>query len=331
MPTSSSLTTATALMLLCCAGACSDPGGGGGGSGGGATASGSTASTGAGATGGGDASSGTTVATSGTSSGGDGGSGGGAGGAGGGGGAPPAELERACAGHVYACGNAVDDDGDGVVDADDPDCVGSCDGDEHVLLRPLPACDAPPCHADCAFDGDCGTGNDGCSWDYRCDPGSVAPAFDPTGDPTCDHDPDAQVLGLGSCGEAYEEQPAECHATCGPVVPNGCDCFGCCELPGGSGRFARLLSHGEDAIGDPVFCSTATMDDPTICRACEPVPSCFNPCDACETCLGAPPPGEACTQAQQCPGGEPACGRPGQERCPAETYCVTGCCQPLPE
>ena len=165
----------------------------------------------------------------------------------------------------------------------------------------------------------------------RCDPHAVAPSFDPRGDPACAYEPDAPLPGGGSCAALLETQSPQCDAYCGPLVPNGFDCFGCCELPAGGGRFAWLQSGKDDEVGNPIPCSTATMDDPTICRACEPVPSCFNPCDACETCLGGPPVDGPCAAAEQCPGGEPSCGRPGQERCPPDTYCVTGCCQPLPE
>src|SRR5262245_60451209 len=39
-------------------------------------------------------------------------------------------VEAACQGHVYACGNTIDDDGDGLIDAQDPDCLGPCDNTE---------------------------------------------------------------------------------------------------------------------------------------------------------------------------------------------------------
>src|SRR5262245_35999596 len=39
-------------------------------------------------------------------------------------------VEVACQGHVYACGNTIDDDGDGLIDAQDPDCLGPCDDTE---------------------------------------------------------------------------------------------------------------------------------------------------------------------------------------------------------
>src|SRR5688572_4184269 len=37
------------------------------------------------------------------------------------------DLARVCRGGIYECGDAIDNDGDGRVDAEDPECTGSCD------------------------------------------------------------------------------------------------------------------------------------------------------------------------------------------------------------
>src|SRR5438132_13609674 len=41
-----------------------------------------------------------------------------------------------CAGHVLQCGDCVDNDGDGLVDSHDPECLGPCDNTEGPGLYP---------------------------------------------------------------------------------------------------------------------------------------------------------------------------------------------------
>lgn len=36
----------------------------------------------------------------------------------------------ACQGHIYECGDLVDNDNDGLIDSQDPDCLGPCDDTE---------------------------------------------------------------------------------------------------------------------------------------------------------------------------------------------------------
>ena len=53
---------------------------------------------------------------------------------------------RSCAGIVYQCGDSIDNDADGLLDADDPECLGPCDNSEDSYSPNLPggtpACDA---------------------------------------------------------------------------------------------------------------------------------------------------------------------------------------------
>jgi hypothetical protein len=35
-----------------------------------------------------------------------------------------------CQGNIYQCGDCIDNDGDGLIDADDPECTGACDNAE---------------------------------------------------------------------------------------------------------------------------------------------------------------------------------------------------------
>lgn len=240
-----------------------------------------------------------------------------------------------CAGRIYACGNCRDDDGDGAVDAADPGCIGPCDDTEDVY--DIGIGDTPTCLVDCYYDQDQGPGNDGCRFNQSCDP--LAPDA-----PRCPYDPRAMC----------ERIEPRCGDICGPLVPNGCDCFGCCELPPGSGQFVYLGS--EPRAGAP-RCSPETVSNPDSCRRCTPVrvPGCFNECGPCELCLGrtslppecfppspadaavpdgsdAGPPRDAASPdagstSARCPRGEQPCGLPSDPPCPESApYCLTGCC-----
>nr|MDQ2647704.1 hypothetical protein [Myxococcota bacterium] len=81
------------------------------------------------------------------------------------GGATPECEPRTCRGKLYACGNCDDDDGDQLIDALDPDCLGPCDDDEQALSSGTVAAN---CRLDCAFDRNAGLGNDRCDWNQRC-------------------------------------------------------------------------------------------------------------------------------------------------------------------
>lgn len=229
-----------------------------------------------------------------------------------------------CQGRVYACGNCIDDDGDGTLDSDDVHCTGPCDDSETSFSVDIPGGNAAPCRHDCFFDGDTGAGNDACAWSHRCDPLAVAPDYPPSGDVMCSYDEDAPIPGMtAGCSDLRDEQDPMCAAACGPLVPNGCDCFGCCELPAASGRYVWLGS------GDG-SCTLETLDDSDACRPCTPVEACLNPCDGCELCVGRTTLDETCGAggAPVCPTGMASCG-PGI-RCPETSYCITGCCVPEP-
>ncbi len=241
-----------------------------------------------------------------------------------------------CAGRTYQCGDCVDNDGDGAVDATDPGCIGPCDNTEDVY--DIGIGDTPTCLIDCYYDEDQGPGNDGCRYDQTCDP------LEPDA-PRCPYDPRA------SCDRIDEEM---CGTVCGPLVPNGCDCLGCCELPAGSGRFVYL---GSEPVGGAPRCGPDTVSNPDSCRACTPVrvDGCFNECGRCELCIGRtelppdcfpPVPTDASvpvgvdagrlpdahvpdsgTPSLRCPAGEQPCGLPSDPACPTSApYCLTGCC-----
>jgi hypothetical protein len=225
---------------------------------------------------------------------------------------------------TYECGNCVDDDGDGWIDMVDPGCWGPCDNDEAVWGSWIPGNDPPSSCSflDCYFDQDSGPGNDDCYWSHHCDP------VEPNG---CTYDPEAHVIVGKTCAD-LAEQSAQCNNYCGLLTPNGCDCFGCCDVHLGDDVYTVYIGSGMNAAdpGGTGTCSLAVADDPAKCNPCTQVLGCLNPCDDCEVCLGkTPAPG--CSLDAQCPGGEQPCGLVGQGPCPEGSFCNTGCCQPNPQ
>ncbi len=210
-----------------------------------------------------------------------------------------------CGGTVYSCTDGVDNDGDGLVDLDDPECTGPCDDDELTFQTGIPG-DNMDCKQDCFFDGNSGQGDDGCDWNLRCDP----------------ENPGAQIgceyTGGNSCNNV-DPPSEECLMACQPLVPPGCDCFGCCTVNTDAGPVSIFLNSGPD-------CS---LDNLEACGQCTPQDDvCGNTCDAedCELCFGETelPPG--CEQ-QQCDVGT-VC----QEHtdCGPSEFCFLGCCFPEP-
>lgn len=236
-----------------------------------------------------------------------------------------------CLGHIYQCGDGLDDDNDGLIDAQDPDCLGPCDNTEDSYYGGIPGQNNSPCRQDCYFDQDTGTGNDDCFWSQSCDPLSKPPDYPPSGDNKCAYNENVTIPGtLESCSSLRQAQSQTCADYCGPLTPNGCDCFGCCELPAGSGKYVWLGST-DNAVGS---CDAANVGDPTKCHPCTPVKSCFNDCGPCEVCIGRSKVPSSCKPdsgaGRQCAPGDQKCGQPGEAPCPANFYCITGCCKPIP-
>ncbi len=263
-------------------------------------------------------------------------------------------MIAACQGHVYECGDLVDNDGDGLMDSEDPDCLGPCDNTEGGFIGGIPGQAGPACTVDCYFDQDSGSGNDDCHWNHQCDPHETAPDYYPESSEgnKCAYDKNANTPGTGqTCDQLYTTQTQACHDYCGPLTPNGCDCFGCCELPAGKGNYVWLGS--EDAAGNGT-CTIANLADPKKCQPCLPVQGCLNTCAKCELCIGKTTLPPECNQGtggsgstgagsastggttgsggggSQCEAGVQACGLPGQGPCLNNFYCITGCCQQIP-
>jgi hypothetical protein len=256
-----------------------------------------------------------------------------------------------CAGRFTECGDCEDNDGDGLTDSRDRECLGPCDNTETpALLAGVGGETGGPCLADCYFDFGNGPGNDDCHWDHRCDPLAVGPDFPPEGS-DCQYD-EGRVDGM-NCPDPQSEM---CHTICSPLTPAGCDCFGCCTFPeitdrpaaeGGPHVWIGSVIEGTNT-------GTCTFEEVTnveACRPCTPVADCYNDCGRCELCIGRteipadcyPPDAGPGYDAGpdfdggppydggvdlRCPVGQQYCGLPGEPECPVDYYCVTGCCVP---
>jgi hypothetical protein len=242
-----------------------------------------------------------------------------------------------CQGKVYECGDCLDNDGDCRIDSGaDSACLGPCQNNEDGYAGQIPGQNNAPCKMDCYFDQDTGSGNDDCYWSHECDPLSVAATgYPPSGDSKCEYDANANIPGTQlDCGEAQAAQSLDCwDATdgaspgttgtdyCGNLVPNGCDCFGCCEIPGLN--YAVYLGS-TDAAGNGT-CTPETLTNPALCKPCTQVQACRNSCDPCEICVGRPLPPQ-CNGCQVCEPGQQRCGTDCGSPCPDGQFCLTGCC-----
>jgi len=226
---------------------------------------------------------------------------------------------------VTQCTDGIDNDNDGWIDAFDVECTGPLDNDESSFATGIPGDNSDPCKQDCFFDGNSGSGNDGCLWNLKCDP--LSP-----GAPDCPYDPN-----FNNCPPGATQA---CIDFCGQFTPNGCDCFGCCTIFVGSMDYTVKLGGS---------CDLSTIADPNICKPCTKVASCDNPCDTCEYCLGKTQLPPECNQGgaggmgsggsgvggMGGMGGMPTC--PANQQvctptmpCPAAYYCLTGCCILIP-
>ena len=94
-------------------------------------------------------------------------------------------------------------------------------------------------------------------------------------------------------------QSQTCIDSCRKLVPNGCDCFGCCVIPGAPTPI-RLAAT----------CTAADFGDPAKCPPCTQVTQCSNPCEHCEICIGKP------TLPADCTPPTPDAGTDGRRRRP---------------
>jgi hypothetical protein len=164
-----------------------------------------------------------------------------------------------CNGVVCQCADGKDQDGDGLIDQADPECVGPNDNDESTFATGIPGDNRDTACQDCFFDGNSGSGNDGCRVATSC--------LTKAGDSSS---------GRGSCDTCAATD--KCRTSCQAYTPNGCDCFGCCTVNLGSNiTMSVLLGGGCDING--VMLSAA-------CVQCVPSTTCGNTCGTCELCPG---------------------------------------------
>jgi hypothetical protein len=208
-----------------------------------------------------------------------------------------------CDGTTYACGDGIDNDEDGNVDLADGECTGPCDDDEASFQTGIPG-DNMDCKQDCFFDGNSGSGNDGCTWDLKCDPENPGEFIN------------CEFTDGNNCDDMF--QTPECIDYCAGLTPPGCDCFGCCTVDTPDGPVNIFLNGSPD-------CSLDNLD---ACTPCTPSTDCGNDCnpDDCELCFGEEelPPG--CEMAE-CSGNDPC---DTNADCPTDYYCYLGCCYPPP-
>ena len=281
----------------------------------GTTGSGAAGTTGSGAGGtmGGGGISGVAGSSGGTTASGVGGGGGGTTGAGGSGVKVPIGSAQ--------CSDGKDNDGDGKIDYDDPECVGPLDNDESSFATGIPGDNMDECKQDCFFDGNSGAGDDGCDWQLKCDPLSV--------NTKCPYSQQYATSHAMECSTSAS-QSQSCINFCRKFVPNGCDCFGCCVVPGAPTPI-KLAST----------CTAADFGNPAKCPTCTQVTQCSNTCERCEICIGKPTIPADCTPdagtdgsppPSQCDSDFPPCG-PGTntpaDGCPTGQGCITGCCFPI--
>ncbi|MBI4511554.1 MAG: hypothetical protein HY698_18110 [Deltaproteobacteria bacterium] len=206
---------------------------------------------------------------------------------------------------VCQCADGKDNEAspDGKIDALDPECAGPYDHDESTFSTGIPGDNSDPWVQDCFFDGDSGGGNDGCRWDIRCK--DYTPPYE---------------------GEHCKNNLTNGCDYCRSLTPNGCDCFGCCDIwVDGTAYRVRIVDT----------CTADKIQDTTACPRCQFVDSCSNPCDPCvETCIGETPDPSTNPDCQsrpdggtisKCPEGVQECSAEGN--CPGGYSCVTGCCQ----
>ncbi len=221
-----------------------------------------------------------------------------------------------CGTEPCQCSDGIDNDGDGQIDGFDIECTGPFDNDEDSFATGIPGDNKDPVWQDCFFDGNSGAGDDGCRYKTGCLTGEL-----PQSDPDC-------------------QLSTQCIDFCAKYAPNGCDCFGCCEVYP-SGQNSPIFIQ----IGNS--CSDDKFDDPVACPQCVPSTQCGNECGDCELCGGktvADLPASCFTSGADM-GGNEDMGGPGgpggpgytcdngEQVCSATTkcaaadeYCAQGCC-----
>lgn len=239
-----------------------------------------------------------------------------------------------CTPQGAACNNCVDDDGDGKIDGDDPECTGAIDDDESSFATGISGDNKDAVKQDCFFDGNSGAGGeDGCDIHVCC---MLEPFVD-----CCEQGENPTDDGcVDFTGPTFD--PAECTVTqecvdnCGVLTPPGCDCFGCCTVCDESGCsdiytnpgiYENETCAGIDSPAEGECCDAENLD---ACYQCTKIDECGEgSCnDDPEDCLLCPGQDESdlpdTCDMQECPVGATLCGTSAD--CPGDDYCSNGCC-----
>ena len=196
-----------------------------------------------------------------------------------------ADVDGTCVAGDTQCTNCDDDDGDGEVDGFDVECSGAIDDDESSFDTDVPGDNGPADLQDCLFDGNSGS-DEGCSRHVCCILDLDGPACDAAGidnnfDPATD----------------CPDQSQMCLDECAPLVPPGCDCFGCCNICDETSCYDIYI---HPAIAPD--CDADVLADQDLCPRCVPIPSCGTGCDGG---------GDDCETSADCGDGQ---------------FCAAGCC-----
>ncbi len=220
--------------------------------------------------------------------------------------APDAGPNPGCGGPAAPqCNNCEDDDDDGLVDGFDPECTSSLDDREDSFATGIHGDNGNAVKQDCFFDGDSGSGNDGCDLHVCCLLAGACPIDQPPFDP-------------GSCSVT-----AECVTNCMPITPPGCDCFGCCTICDDLGCVDILTNPATAPL-----CDASVIHDQSKCPSCNKFTQCSGGECGSSECILCPGQTEEdlppeCT-GHECPGGISSCD--DNTDCLSDEFCSAGCC-----
>ena len=227
-----------------------------------------------------------------------------------------------CTAGAAQCSNCVDDDADGKIDGFDPECTGPLDNDESSFKTGIPGDNIDATSQDCFFDGNSGSGNDGCNQHTCC-------LLQSPDKQTCHMQAplaNENKYVIADCYVPWGQTPVpqKCIDVCGKLAPPGCDCFGCCTICNTTGCYDVDINPAVSPN-----CDSTNLQDPAACKRCVKNTMCGNSeCGGatCILCPGQDPSTlpSSCSGMSACPSGITPCDAGGN--CAAGTYCSNGCC-----